>query len=171
MPVRFNRVAGDSQYGTTPVDVPLHLLEESLGTVRLWLRELPAGLAQELEDHTTVGGDPIFAVREMVRWGVAGHDPNDFLEETPDGLVPIPYQSDEGLYHEKMWRIASDATLSMYEHALPGAQFLHSIRGVLSWYQAGLIPTPRQIWDSAKPKVKADPLAAAPEEAPKTQAA
>lgn len=169
MPVRYNRVAGDSQYGTTPVDVPLHLLDEGLGTVRLWLRELPAGLAQELEDHTAAGGDPLFAVREIVRWGVAGHDPNEFLEETPQGLVPIPYQSVPEQYHGKEWPVASPQTLDLYEKALPQANFLHSIRGALTWYHAGLIPTPRQIWDAAKPKAATDPLAEAG--APKTQAA
>lgn len=171
MAVRYNRAAGDSRYGITPVEVPLHLLDESLGTVHLYLRELPAGLAQELDDHTQAGGDPLFAVREMVRWGVAGHDPNDFLEETPEGLMPLPYQSEEARYHEKSWPVASESTLLMYERALPKAMFLHAIRGALSWYLAGIIPTPRQIWDASKPKVKSDPLAEAPPAAPKTQAA
>lgn len=171
MAVRFNRVAGDSQYGTTPIDVPLHLLDESLGTVLLYLRELPAGLAQELEDQAATEEGIGEAIRQLVRWGVAGHDAADFLEETPEGLRPIPYQSEMSEYHGKQWPIASLQTLTMYERALPKGMFLHAIRGALSWYQSGLIPTPRQIWDSAKPRVKADPLVRAPVEAPKTQAA
>lgn len=161
MPVLFNRVAGVSQYAATPVDVPLHLLDEIQGTVKLWLRELPAGLAQEFDDQLKdANGDTLSVLREVARWGVAGHEPNDFLEQQADGSVtPILYKVDTATYHDKSWPVAHPETVALYEHALPKGMFLHSIRAALSWYQGGVVPTPRVLWDAAKPKETPRPLA------------
>lgn len=168
MAIRFNRVAGVSQYGTVSVEVPLHLMNESLGTVRLWLRELPAGLAKELEARVTEE-DPLEALRQIAAWGVAGHEASDFLQQCDDETtVPILYKSVIGTYHNGEWPVAHPDTVSMYEHALPKGMFLYSIRAALSWYQIGIVPTPRQIWDSAKPKKEVIPLDEAHPAAPIT---
>jgi hypothetical protein len=151
MPLLFNRVAGDTVYSMTWVEVPVHLLDESLGAVRLRLRELPAGLLAELEDKIKEGSDP-FALLMLVAWGVADHDPNDFLQATPEGQIPIPYRSTPGTYHGKEWLIAHPDTVDLYEHALPNGVFLQSIRAALAWYHVGVVPSPRLQWDSARPQ-------------------
>lgn len=148
MAVIFNRVAGVSQYGTTPVEVPLSLIDESLGAVRLRLRELPEGLRRELDDRAKAGDET--ALREVVAWGVAGHDPNDFLEETPNGLKPLPYASTIAEYQGKEWPIASPETVDMYQRVLPQGVFLHSIKGALTLYHSGVVPTARTLWDMAR---------------------
>ena len=164
MPIRFSRTP-DSQFGTTPVNVPLSLFDESLGSVRLWLRELPAGLADELAERFAAAEDKRECLREYAAWGVSGHEASDFLDEAADGsLTPISYQSEVSSYHCRESRVTHSDTLDLYEHALPQLMFLYSIRAALSWYHVGVVPTPRQLWDSAKAKVKeASPLDVAQE--------
>jgi hypothetical protein len=165
MPIRFTR-GPDSQYAKTPVDVPVHLLDESLGTVRLILREPPAGWVRELEDNPNQTPDEV--LRQWARWGVAGHRAEDFLEEGEAGEKPIPYTGSTATYHNATFAVASEDTLDLYERVLPKKMFLHSIRAAIAFYIGGVVPTPRQIWDSAKPKEKAPPLPSAPNESPET---
>jgi hypothetical protein len=158
MALRFTRVAGVTQYAMTPVEVPVNLVDESLGTIHLRLREIPAGLNVEL--HNRMRADDFDAIPELIAWGVAGHDPNEFMEEAPDGtLTPIPYQSDTAEYHGKVYAVAHPDTVRLYQDALPKGLLLYSIRAALLWYQSGIVPTPRQLWDSAKPKKEALPNA------------
>lgn len=160
MAIIFNRVAGVSQYGTTLVEVPLSLLDDSLGTVRLRLRELPEGLRAELDDRLKVKSSDLSTLRELVAWGVAGHEAEDFLEETSEGLKPLPYHSEAGSYQNKEWPIASQATLDMYQRVLPQGLFLHSIRAAITLYHSGMVPTPKNIWEAVK--TTKPPLALAP---------
>jgi hypothetical protein len=151
VPIRYTR-GPDSQYAKTLVEVPVHLLDPSLGTVRLYLRELPAGLYQELEDGQRDGGDPLDVARQIVRYGVAGHVAEDFVGEAEDGTYsPIPYQGDTLPYGDRVLPVVSEETLRLYEHALPRGLFLYSVRTALRYYMGGLVPTPQQIWDSARP--------------------
>ena len=168
MAIRFNRVAGSSQYATTPVEVPVHLLNPALGSVRLYLRELPAGLWREWEEDfaSTRGEQQAALLKKIIAWGVAGHDPNDFLEDTPEGLKPILYKSSADTYHGLSSSIAHPETVAMYSHVLPDVVLLHSIHAALRYYHLGVIVTPQQLWDAAKTPPKSNgtpaPLAESP---------
>jgi hypothetical protein len=157
--IRVQRLP-DSQYGTTLCEVPVSLVDESLGTVRLYLRELPALLAQELDTQFAASTDKIPTLREYARWGVAGHEASDFVEELHYGeMASIPYKSQEVEYADRCWRVASDDTVSLYQHALPQALLLYSIRAALAYYHGGIVPTARLLWDSTKPKKEAASMA------------
>lgn len=83
------------------------------------------------------------ARRELIRWGIIGHEAEDFPDE--ESGEHLAFDLEDGEYDGRRYVLASAATLDGYESA--GERFLDALFSAIILWQSGEVAAPSQVWE------------------------
>jgi hypothetical protein len=94
------------------------------------------------------------AHREIVRWGVADHRGEDFINRG----AAVSFVGEEATFLGQRFRVAAPVDLALYERAVdrkpgePAGPLFGALVRAVELYQEGKIETPAEVWERAKPE-------------------